>query len=674
MYIKKPPKNNASNTLVPDSDLPDDHKQTASRIEFEKSEPIVRLLAQVRKVGMDILFPQSTHDKILACIFVAIRSSSTPAHRELIDMVMAVKESNKISQLEHVSKTKVRGVLALLKHGELLITQGAEGEPVRLYLGQGINTFRDLRERHDVFLGRYMLEHHLFIPAILKSELVWQFEEETKLRRLETLNKLVAQLHYFYKSYISYQQQLVTEAEESGIPIIRATSSDDMNGSGTPSVAATSVPSRNNSITSSIPSRNGSISSPFFQSSDTNNNRNSGSDFGSTTASERSSMRLDADFAGGSRTDEWGNARPQSLPSSLLQSAGGSGASGEQRPKSTAGFTSHQHTQMQSNDFGSGLSSQASSYQPQPARGGGGGGGGYGNGGYSMWGGGQGSQQHQQMGSHSHSHDDSDSRGGARGLEPENNGHNQGGYNVFGGESLRAALPQPPAANHEFNAQYRPLSGSGGLLANGSAPAAPYRGSLGNNNNNNNQFNHSTQQHQNFNRDGFYQQQQHQQHGAPQWAPPSQPFKVGGGVTRVDSSEQQFGSQYMAEGVSSNGKHRQSGDFSSRSFDVLDDSRQQSGGRLGSVRLSAGLNGGGSSSNQLQMDDEANEFLVPLAGVGAEGDGKRDQRSDLDWSDFGAALPGRSSMPQGRSSMRMTSQSLAAALESEKARMNAETN
>jgi hypothetical protein len=39
-----------------------------------------------------------------------------------------------------------------------------------------------------------MLEHHLFIPAILKSELVWQFEEETKLRRLETLNKLVAQL------------------------------------------------------------------------------------------------------------------------------------------------------------------------------------------------------------------------------------------------------------------------------------------------------------------------------------------------------------------------------------------------------------------------------------------------------------------------------------------------
>lgn len=33
----------------------------------------VRLLALVRKQGMDILFPQYVHDRVLACIFVAIR-------------------------------------------------------------------------------------------------------------------------------------------------------------------------------------------------------------------------------------------------------------------------------------------------------------------------------------------------------------------------------------------------------------------------------------------------------------------------------------------------------------------------------------------------------------------------------------------------------------------------
>lgn len=42
----------------------DDNSKPNYRIEFEKSEPIIRLLAQVRKVGMDILFPQQVHDKV----------------------------------------------------------------------------------------------------------------------------------------------------------------------------------------------------------------------------------------------------------------------------------------------------------------------------------------------------------------------------------------------------------------------------------------------------------------------------------------------------------------------------------------------------------------------------------------------------------------------------------
>jgi hypothetical protein len=46
-------------------DMNDDYRNpTVPRIECEKSEPIIRLLAQVRKVGMDILFPQVTHDKV----------------------------------------------------------------------------------------------------------------------------------------------------------------------------------------------------------------------------------------------------------------------------------------------------------------------------------------------------------------------------------------------------------------------------------------------------------------------------------------------------------------------------------------------------------------------------------------------------------------------------------
>jgi hypothetical protein len=49
---------------VVEYDGPAEHKYAPARVEFERAEPIVRLLAQVRKVGMDILFPQSTHDKV----------------------------------------------------------------------------------------------------------------------------------------------------------------------------------------------------------------------------------------------------------------------------------------------------------------------------------------------------------------------------------------------------------------------------------------------------------------------------------------------------------------------------------------------------------------------------------------------------------------------------------
>ena len=61
----------------------------------------------------------------MACIFATLKATkTTPAHRELIDLVMSLKATDLISNIESVSKTKIRGVLALLKHGELLTTQG----------------------------------------------------------------------------------------------------------------------------------------------------------------------------------------------------------------------------------------------------------------------------------------------------------------------------------------------------------------------------------------------------------------------------------------------------------------------------------------------------------------------------------------------------------------------
>eukprot|EP01038_Epipyxis_sp_PR26KG_P010038 gene10038-13496_t len=182
----------------------------------EKSEVITRLLALLRKAGMDILFPQNTHDKILACIYSAVNQHSTPAHRDLIDMVMAVKDSDSsLSQLKSISKTKIRGVLALLKHGDLLSTTGGinEGTPVKLLLNSTILSFRDFREQHDFFLMKYISEQKLHIPDVFKPELIWYYDDSTRAQCASNMEAFIDTLNDFFNRLKESSQQTV------GIPI-----------------------------------------------------------------------------------------------------------------------------------------------------------------------------------------------------------------------------------------------------------------------------------------------------------------------------------------------------------------------------------------------------------------------------------------------------------------------
>lgn len=89
-------------------------------------------------------------------------------------MVMVLRESGEVSQLEQVSKTKVRGVLALLKHSEILETQGVEGYPVKLVLSPNMNSFEELRERHDTYLTMLSQEYRIEVPLQLWAEVVWE--------------------------------------------------------------------------------------------------------------------------------------------------------------------------------------------------------------------------------------------------------------------------------------------------------------------------------------------------------------------------------------------------------------------------------------------------------------------------------------------------------------------
>lgn len=63
IYLPSPSNSDSSSPEV-SINKGDEFRSPLQLIEFEKSEPIVRFLAQARKIGMDVIFPQSTHDKV----------------------------------------------------------------------------------------------------------------------------------------------------------------------------------------------------------------------------------------------------------------------------------------------------------------------------------------------------------------------------------------------------------------------------------------------------------------------------------------------------------------------------------------------------------------------------------------------------------------------------------
>jgi len=81
---------------------------SAEKDGFETSEIGQKFLAEIRRGGMDILFPAKKHDHVLVIIFAVFRLVGSTAHKELIDLVMDMKESGAVSHLDNISKTKVR--------------------------------------------------------------------------------------------------------------------------------------------------------------------------------------------------------------------------------------------------------------------------------------------------------------------------------------------------------------------------------------------------------------------------------------------------------------------------------------------------------------------------------------------------------------------------------------
>jgi len=179
--------------------------------------------SHMRKNGMDIILFPSIHDKVLCCIYLA-SSITIPGegllghypprtHKDLVDVVMHVQQARYLGHDDKtlLSKTKLRGVLGLLKNAGLLIVQheelegqvpvskaqessvgslgfsgpgpstAADGAPikeVKLIMNAAIRNFEDFRDMHDAYIPDCMQLLRAQLNPVDLTKIVWHIEDK----------------------------------------------------------------------------------------------------------------------------------------------------------------------------------------------------------------------------------------------------------------------------------------------------------------------------------------------------------------------------------------------------------------------------------------------------------------------------------------------------------------
>ena len=186
--------------------------------------PYERFLANLRRAGMDILFPRENHDALLSFIYAFLKGAELSTktfiidhreeekrsrrsetiikipyetadndyesgddlqipilrigevhaltHKEMIDTVIYYQKRN--DDFGGVTKTKTRGVLALLKHAAAIDSFTPIDDCVQITLNASVHDFRDIRVLHDRYLVAAAKEYDVELTQEEWRTLVWE--------------------------------------------------------------------------------------------------------------------------------------------------------------------------------------------------------------------------------------------------------------------------------------------------------------------------------------------------------------------------------------------------------------------------------------------------------------------------------------------------------------------
>ena len=220
--------------------------------EYE-SLSMINYMANLRKLGMDIVFPSKNHDMLLVFIYGILRSSlclknlmidineekrrqernkilkdsiysANPfqkdlignietletdpqlkqlhalTHKELIDFLTYYKKSSGSDILDNITKTKTRGVLALLKHADAIESFCPIGLSVQISISSKVETFDQFKSLHDQFLTKSAQKFKIKLTKIEWNSLIWN-SPESNSKNVNKSNDFLEEISLFFNYF-----------------------------------------------------------------------------------------------------------------------------------------------------------------------------------------------------------------------------------------------------------------------------------------------------------------------------------------------------------------------------------------------------------------------------------------------------------------------------------------
>lgn len=162
--------------------------------DLKKNNPLNFIINKLRQYNLEIIQPQSSHDKCILCIYLSLSMFGPLTHIQLMTITLTLKDHQIIDQNERISKTKLRGLISLIKAMGIIIVYRNEKNQALIRLMEEIQDFNDIRRRHDNYLINFNKDNRINVPMEILGELLWNLipeERQVRLNQIEETSQMI---------------------------------------------------------------------------------------------------------------------------------------------------------------------------------------------------------------------------------------------------------------------------------------------------------------------------------------------------------------------------------------------------------------------------------------------------------------------------------------------------